>query len=681
MIPLGKLFTSAFEIEHVIPQKRYFDDSLSNKVICEAEVNNEKGQALGYEFIKNNEGRIIELSYGKTVKLFSITQYEEFVKQHYSKSRGKMKKLLMEDIPDLFIDRQLNDSRYISKVVMSLLSNIVREDGELETISKNVIPCTGLITDTLKQNWGLNDVWNRIVTPRFERMNELTKSNDFGHWTNKEGKRVFQTEMPLVLQKGFNKKRIDHRHHAMDALVIACATRSHVNYLNNESAKSSAKESRFDLRNTLCQKKYDDNKNYKWEIIKPWNTFTQDAQAALENIVVSFKQNLRVINKTVNKYQCYKDGKKRIETQVKGDSWAIRKPLHKETYYGIVNLRLKKSVRLSSCLDQWGNLVDKNLKTKIKQLINEGFDKKKIQKYFTNLENKWMGKDITNVEVYYFSNEDEVLVASREKLDDTFNTKKIESITDTGIKQILLNHLEQSKFQDQKDVNGKTIAPEILAFSAEGIEEMNQNITILNKGKFHQPIYKVRTYSRKGNKFNVGNKGNKNDKFVVAAPDTNLYFAIYIDGDGNRNFETIPLNIVIEHLKQRESPVLISKIDDKGNEYTLHSFLCPNDIVYLPTEEQINNWNNFIVSDIDKKRIYRFIDSSDTTANFVPASSASILFDLNKSDQAKKGVMYPIQNEFGVGSPQSKNQKALTGEMIKNFCVKLKIDRLGKISI
>lgn len=39
MIPLAKLFTAAYEIEHVIPQSRYYDDSLSNKVICEAEVN------------------------------------------------------------------------------------------------------------------------------------------------------------------------------------------------------------------------------------------------------------------------------------------------------------------------------------------------------------------------------------------------------------------------------------------------------------------------------------------------------------------------------------------------------------------------------------------------------------------------------------------------------------------
>ena len=75
-----------------------------------------------------------------------------------------MKKLLMEDIPDTFIERQLNDSRYISTIVKCLLSNIVREkdgqgDLEQEAISKNVIVCTGGITDRLKKDWGLNDVF------------------------------------------------------------------------------------------------------------------------------------------------------------------------------------------------------------------------------------------------------------------------------------------------------------------------------------------------------------------------------------------------------------------------------------------------------------------------------------------------------------------------------------------
>ena len=57
----------------------------------------------------------------------------------------------MDDIPAEFIQRQLNDSRYISKVVKGLLSNIVRttdeegnlvfsEDGEQIMIKDDLIP-------------------------------------------------------------------------------------------------------------------------------------------------------------------------------------------------------------------------------------------------------------------------------------------------------------------------------------------------------------------------------------------------------------------------------------------------------------------------------------------------------------------------------------------------------------
>jgi CRISPR-associated endonuclease Csn1 len=655
MIPLGKLFTSAYEIEHVIPQSRYFDDSLSNKVICEAEVNKEKDNALGYEFIKNNEGRIIELSYGKRVKIFTITQYEDFVKQYYSKSRSKMKKLLMEDIPEDFVQRQLNDTRYISKVVKGLLSNIVREDGELEATSKNVISCTGGITTILKQDWGLNDVWNSIVTPRFERMNELTKSNYFGQWTNKEGKRVFQTEMPLELQKGFNKKRIDHRHHAMDALVIACATRNHINYLNNESAKPSAKASRYELKSKLCYKsKTDNNDNYKWQFYKPWDTFTQDAKTAFENIVVSFKQNLRVINKTVNKYQCYEDGKKIVKTQEKGDSWAIRKSLHKDTVAGVVNLRLKKIVNLSVGIDQWEMLVEKSLKTKIKQLINEGLDKNKIQKLFAVQENKWLGKNISKVELYYFTNEKDIQVASRVSLDISFNSKRIESITDTGIQKILQNHL--SNYNEEKD--GKIIEHPELAFSPESIEEMNKNIVVLNKGKNHQPILKVRTYEPKGNKFNVGTSGNKINKYVEAAKGTNLFFAIYADEEGQRSFETIQLNIVIERLKQGLSEV--PETNEKGEKLLFH--LSPNDLVYVLTEEELLSGHKSD-SIIETCRIYKMVSCTEKECHFIPCQ-----------------ISTPILKNTELGS-NNKSERTWNGQMIKQACVKLKVDCLGNISI
>lgn len=186
-----------------------------------------------------------------------------------------MKKMLLEDIPDTFIGRQMNDTRYISKVVKGLLSNIVREKEangkyEPEAVSKNVISCTGGVTDRLKRDWGMNDVWNELILPRFKRMNELTGSEAFTSFSENQQKMI--PSMPLELQKGFNKKRIDRRHHAMDAIVIACASRNHVNYLNNESASKNSKMSRHDLQRLLCEKnKTDDKGNYRWVMKKPWD--------------------------------------------------------------------------------------------------------------------------------------------------------------------------------------------------------------------------------------------------------------------------------------------------------------------------------------------------------------------------------------------------------------------------
>ena len=51
VIPLSKLFTTEYEIEHIIPQARYFDNSLGNKVICETEVNKFKGNQTAFEMI------------------------------------------------------------------------------------------------------------------------------------------------------------------------------------------------------------------------------------------------------------------------------------------------------------------------------------------------------------------------------------------------------------------------------------------------------------------------------------------------------------------------------------------------------------------------------------------------------------------------------------------------------
>ncbi|WP_195660806.1 type II CRISPR RNA-guided endonuclease Cas9 [Bacteroides nordii] len=654
IIPLGKLFTSAYEIEHIIPQAHYFDDSFSNKVICEAEVNGLKDKKLGYEFIKHNPGKMVEIGFGKPpVRIFSVEEYERFVKENYSGIKNKMNKLLMDDMPETFIERQLNDSRYISKVVKSLLSNIVREkdsngEYEPEAISKNVIVCTGSVTDRLKRDWGVNDVWNSIIYPRFERLNELTGSQQFGCWENKEGKRVFQTAVPLEMQKGFSKKRIDHRHHAMDAIIIACATRNHINYLSNESASKKAKISRTDLQRLLCTKcRTDDNGNYKWIVKKPWPAFTQDIRKALENITVSFKQNLRVINKTTNYYVHFDEsGKKVLEKQINGDSWAIRKPMHKDTVFGKVNLQKVKEVRLSLALDTPKMIVDKKLKEKVLQLYSYKYDKKRIDKYFKENASLWKDLNLSKVAVYYFTNDStEPLVAVRKPLDTSFNAKKIkESVTDTGIQKILLNHLSNN--QDNPN----------LAFSPDGIDEMNKNLTTLNDGKYHQPIYKVRVCEPQGNKFSVGTSGNKTSKYVEAAKGTNLFFAVYQTEDGKRNYETIPLNVVIEREKLGWTPVP----ENNNNGDKLLFWLSPNDLVYVPTADELNN--GMRLDNMDKGRIYKMISCSGPQCFFIP--------------QNVSNAIIPVI-ELGANN---KAEKSWNNEMIKAVCVPIRVDRLGCIT-
>ena len=699
MIPLSKLFTPAYEIEHVIPQSRYFDDSFSNKVICEAEVNKLKDRQLGFEFIKNHAGEIVQLSQGGTVTIMSVEAYERFVKDYYSNNRTKMKKLLMDDIPDGFIERQMNDSRYISKVVKGLLSNIVREkqeDGEYqssreyeqEAVSKNVISCTGSITDRLKKDWGMNDVWNNIVLPRFKRLNEVTGKDCFTTYS-REGHEI--PNMPLELQKGFNKKRIDHRHHAMDAIVIACATRDHVNLLNNEAAHSKHNVNRYQLQHKLRRfatiKINGKEREIAQEFLKPWESFTTDAWQVLSNIIVSFKQNLRIINKTTNRYQhCEDGGKKGFEKQHKGESWAVRKSMYKDTVFGEVNLRLKKTVSLNEAIKKPENIVNKEFKKKVIELLDHGRDAKFIKKYIDDNKDVWSDINPAKIEIFYFSKDEkkrngepkERYFATRKSLDTTFDEKKIkESVTDTGIQKILLAHLTTKENNPEQ------------AFSPDGIEEMNRNITALNNGKFHQPILKVRVYE-KADKFAVGQTGNKTKKFVEAAKGTNLFFAFFgtekeIKSNGRkeivRSFMTIPLNVMID-CQKKYGIQWRNNIEDylRGKDMIdadakLLFILSPNDLVYLPRE----NDRKEDIMPLDKQRIYKFIDPGMNTGNFIPSTVAKTIFTIKFTDQKKMGISFQIQDEIGVGSQASKSPRAITGEMIKETCIPIKVDRLGNV--
>ncbi|WP_258928314.1 hypothetical protein [Flavobacterium davisii] len=338
------------------------------------------------------------------------------------------------------------------------------------------------------------------------------------------------------------------------------------------------------------RKKYNkqDQTKYNWVFTKPWTDFSQETKDILEFMIPSFKQNLRIINKTVNYYEKYNENGKKVKVrQTKGDNWAIRKPLHKETVSGKVYLSYKTPTK---------------------------------------------GK---------------ILTATRKFLDSSIDFKSIEKITDTGIQKILKKYLEYKGSSE-------------LAFSPEGIEELNTNIAQYNDGFDHKPIYKVRIYEE-GVKFPLGIKGNKKNKYVEAEKGTNLFFAIYKNEENDRYFETIPFNDVLEMLKQGLPAV--PQRNQEGNHLVFA--LSPQDLVFVPTPDEIENPDIVDFKNLTKEqtsRIYKMVSSSGKQCFFIKAEIASSI--VNKM-------------EF---TSSNKMENAIEGTQIKSTCWKLKLDRLGTIT-
>ncbi len=110
--------------------------------------------------------------------------------------------------------------------------------------------------------------------------------------------------------------------------------------------------------------------------------------------------------------------------------------------------------------------------------------------------------------------------------------------------------------------------------------------------------------------------------------------------------------------------------EKQGFKYT---YLSPDDLVYVPTKDEIENnikpeWNNKINI---SNRIYRFISASGSDCYFLRADIASLI------------LPYDSKTKLGEFESQNKSSKTMTEDkiVIKQYCHKLKVDRLGNISI
>ena len=468
-ISLSNLFDrSKYQIDHIFPQERITFNALVNKVICEAEINQAKGAMTGYEFIlhcnNNNKGKV--RYNGKEIVVLSPEEYVDNVNSFITNSEKK-EILLSKDIPSRFGNNQLNNSRYIAKLAMGLLSNIVREDDENEYKSKNVLVLSGGVTSRLKKDWQLDETWNELIKPRFISMNDLLSTNDFGEVRQIEGHNVF---VPSIPNKEISKKRIDHRHHALDALIVALTTRNQINYINNESAldiNTDRKNERRDLKAKYMGKRHGDKSEsfyflppmqykingdvvkyqYAYKGFTPQFVLKNVALEALQHTLVTFKQKNRIMRQRINwiQHPDYKDGLSEKGTNLK-KNYSIRQSLHKATFYGVRNFM---PVAIEDAIKKPEKIVENRIKMLIQQYTNEGKTKDDIiaelkkdypvvyvhEKcattqwshsidYLANIKEKEDGKD-----------------KKKEKSGKSAIIREIECIADISVQNILKKHL------------------------------------------------------------------------------------------------------------------------------------------------------------------------------------------------------------------------------------------------
>ena len=316
---------------------------------------------------------------------------------------------------------------------------------------------------------------------------------------------------------------------------------------------------------------------------------------------------------------------------------------------GLVKLQQKKNVRLAVALNDWQNICDKQIRKEVKRVIDlykGNADTKTLMRFFKDRGYKVNSKDISKVYVYCFADGDNAMTASRVAVDGSFGEKNIAKITDSGIRKIMTAHLH--RYDDANDKEH----PEI-AFSPEGIATMNRNIRQLNGGKDHKPIFKVRKAEPRGMKFPVGERGTKGKKFVEADKGTNLFFAIYADENGKRNYDSIPFNVAVECYKTG-LPVA-PDTEEKGAR--LLFTLSPQDLVYVPEEGE-----NVDIAQLNPKRIYKMVSCTGKQCYFVPATNANVIVD---------GIELESLNKM---------EKTVNGTNIKQNCLKLAVDRLGRIT-
>jgi len=394
------------DVEHIIPKSLLFDDSQSNKTLSHRKCNTDKGGKTAYEYMESKGTAEFEAYIDRVNDLFK----KKII------GKGKRDKLLMppSKIPKDFIERQLRETQYIARKAKEIL----------EEICSNVWSSSGQVTEHLRRIWGWDDV---LMNLQFEKYKALGQT-DWVEWETEKGNQKHKKEVI----KGWSK-RDDHRHHAIDALTIACTKQGFIQRMNTLSAENTRKQmyTEVDASNKDFKEKQNLLDRYL-SLQKPFTTAEVEKEA--DKILVSFKAGKKVA--TLDTRKIKKDGKKVV---VQKDIIIPRGSLSEESVYGKIKT-IQPNTPLKALFENSDLIINEIIKTLVKErIVKNDYD---IKKAFASTKKDPIYLDEAKEKVLETASmykEEYVIKYSLGSID----TKKAEKIVDEGLKKIIKARLEE----------------------------------------------------------------------------------------------------------------------------------------------------------------------------------------------------------------------------------------------
>jgi CRISPR-associated endonuclease Csn1 len=543
------------DIDHIIPQSKLFDDSFQNKVLVFRQANLDKSNKTAMDYISS-------------ISAEAEHQYKERVDKLYedkSISNAKRNRLLMKEseIPSDFISRQLNETRFISKEATKLLTSICRK----------VTSTSGSVTEFLRNQWGYNEVLQQLNYTKYEQAGLTTNGKiDKDKWS----------------------KRDDHRHHAIDALVVAATSQGMIQQLNTLNSSRTREEmlAAIEGKTTLgWQQKKSLVEQYA-QTRQPFHT--EEVKQATAEIIISMKAGKKVA----------------VPSKKKGQAVLVpRGQLHNETVYGKIKRYATEKTPLNGRFKL--EYLEKIVSEKERQLITErlaAFDNDP-KKAFKNLEATPIFLDEAKTKILTAVTLWEEHFVVKYKLNETFKEKDVQYIVDHGIRELVRQRLEQHGNDSKKAFQNLEKDP-IWKNKSKG--ERVTSVRCFTGMSGLVPLHKAVSGQTLPQSANI--PGTNPVDFV--SPSNNHHLAIYQLPDGSYldiavslweavNRKKAGLPVVVDKPKEAWDKVLETGLDDQQ----LFNNLPPQDAVFILSMAQ----NDFFV--FNQSRDDSMSDGKKTTLN------------------------------------------------------------------